>query len=88
MAMTGLCIVLKYDNLTPALAGLAMSFAIQVLLLRIISLQIYICTMKIAKLIRNNIIKRPNFMIITVKPSYAQWKREQEKPYYCLKVTD
>ena len=30
VAMTGLCIVLKYDNLTPALAGLAMSFAIQV----------------------------------------------------------
>ena len=33
VALTGLCVVLTYDNLTPALAGLAMSFAIQVLLL-------------------------------------------------------
>ena len=30
VCITGLCVVLTYDNLTPAMAGLALSFAIQV----------------------------------------------------------
>ena len=31
VCITGLCVVLTYDNLTPAMAGLALSFAIQVM---------------------------------------------------------